>query len=210
MTGLFDEFVPLKTRRCVDSDTPWFDASIGRVVLERDIAYKFWKASRSQHTWDRFKLMRNNRARNTIKYSKRRFMMSHLNLNQPPKRLWRRITDLGPKKVSPIIGDVDVNGLNEFLTSPGPNARGVAFSVLFHDFTPFSFRSVYAQEVVEAVFSIKSEVIGLDNVSLKFVKLLALSLIPITTFFNFCFTHDILPADWKKQDNTVAQNIQPI
>jgi hypothetical protein len=102
MTGLFDEFVPLKTRPCVDSDTPWFDASVGRAVLEHEIAYRFWKANRNQHTWYHFKLMRN-RATNTIKYSKRRFMMSHLDINQPPKRLWRRITDLGLKKASPIL-----------------------------------------------------------------------------------------------------------
>jgi hypothetical protein len=57
---------------------------------------------------------------------------------------------------------------------------------------------VSAKEVAEVVFSIKSEAIGLDNVSLKFVKLLAPSLIPhITNIFNFCFTHDIFPADWK-------------
>jgi hypothetical protein len=37
---------------------------------------------------------------------------------------------------------------------------GVAFSVLFHDLTSFSFRSVSAQDVAEAVFSIKSEAIG--------------------------------------------------
>jgi hypothetical protein len=92
------------------------------------------------------------------------------------------------------------------LQEDASNAGGVAFSVLFHDFTPFSFRSVSAQDDVEAVFSIKSEAIGLDNVSLKFVKLLAHSLIPhITNFFNFCFTHDIFPADWK-----VSNNIQPI
>jgi hypothetical protein len=80
--------------------------------------------------------------------------MSHLDLNQPPKRL--------------LLMDL-VNGINEFFTSPGPNAGGVAFSVLFHDFTPFSFRFVSAQEVAEAV-----------------------------QFFSiFCFTHDILSADWK-------------
>jgi hypothetical protein len=143
------------TIRNVDSDTPWFAASVGRAVLERDIAYRFCKANRNQYNWDHFKLMRNG-ATNTIKYFKRRFMMSHLNINQPPKRLSRRNTDLGLKKASPIIGDVDVNGLNEFFTTPGPNAGGVAFPVLFHDFTPFSFRSVSVQEVAEAVFSIKS------------------------------------------------------
>jgi hypothetical protein len=50
MTGLFDKFIPLKTRRCVDSDIPWFDTSVGRAVLERDVAYRFWKANRNQHT----------------------------------------------------------------------------------------------------------------------------------------------------------------
>jgi hypothetical protein len=78
------------------------------------------------------------------------------------------------------------------------SAGGVAFSVLFHDFTPFSFHSVAAQEAAEAVFSIKSEAIGLNNVSFKFLKLLAPSFIPhITNFFNFFFTLDISPADWK-------------
>jgi hypothetical protein len=147
--------------------------------------------------WDHFKRMRN-KATNAIKYSKRRFMMSHLDLNQPPKRLWRRMNDLGLKKASVIVGYVDVNGLNEFFTSAGPNAGGTAFSVLFHDFTPFSFRSVSAQEVVEVVFSIKSEAIELDNVSLKFVKHFDPSLIPnITNFLNFCFTHDKFPEVWK-------------
>jgi hypothetical protein len=94
------------------------------------------------------------------------------------------MTDLGLKKASAIVGYVDVIGLNEFFTSPRPNAGGVAFSVLFHDFTPFSFRSVSAQEVAEVVFSIKSEAIGLDNVSLKFVKLLDPSLIPHITNFS--------------------------
>jgi hypothetical protein len=51
------------------------------------------------------------------------------------------------QKGSHVIGDVDVNGLNAFFTSPG---GGVACSVLFHDFTRFSFHSVCAQEVAEA------------------------------------------------------------
>jgi hypothetical protein len=75
--------------------------------------------------------------------------------DEPPKRLWRRIANLGLKKVSPIIGEVDVNGLNEFFTSPGPNAGSVAFSVLFRDFTLFLFRSVPVQEVAEAGFFYK-------------------------------------------------------
>jgi hypothetical protein len=57
---------------------------------------------------------------------------------------------------------------------------------------------VSAQEVVEAIFSIKSKAIGLQNVSLKFFKILATSLIPqISDFFNYCFTHDIFPDVWK-------------
>jgi hypothetical protein len=120
-------------------------------------------------------------------------MLSHLDINQPPKRLWRRITDLGLKKASPVISDVDANVLNKLFTSPEPNAGCVAFSVLFHNFTPFSFRSVSAQE---AVFSTKFEAIALDIVSLKCFRLLAPSLIShITNFFNFFFTHDIFPAD---------------
>jgi hypothetical protein len=131
-------------------------------------------------------------------------MMSHLllDVNQSPKRLWKQITDLGLKKASPIIGDVDVNGLNEFFTSPGPNAGGVAVSVLFHDFTPFLFRSVSVQEVAEAAFSLKSEAIGLDNVSLKFVNLLNPP--------NYKFFQLLLYSRHISEELEIGQNIQPI
>jgi hypothetical protein len=67
------------------------------------------------------------------------------------------------------------------------------------------------KEVEEAVFSIKSEAIGLDNVFLKFVKLLAPSLIPhVTIFFNFCFTHDKFPADWKVSSPSDFSDYRPI
>jgi hypothetical protein len=132
------------------------------------------------------KLMRK-RATNTIEYFKRRFMMSHLDINQPPKRLWRRITDLGLKKASPIIGDVDVNGLNQFFTSPGPNAAGVFCSI--SRFYSFFVLQQVCVDVAEAVFSIKSETIGMDNVSLKFVKLLAPSLIPFFSIFALLTTY---------------------
>jgi hypothetical protein len=170
ITGLFDESVPFRTRCYFDSDTPWFDASVGRAVLERDIAYIFSKVNRDHYTRDHFKLM-HNRAKNAMKYSKR-LMMSHLDINQPSKSLWRRITDLGLRKALPIIGDVDVNGSNEFFTSLGPNAGGVAFSVLFHAFTLFSVRSVTAQKFAEAIFSINLKQSGWITYPLNFLRFL--------------------------------------
>jgi hypothetical protein len=118
--------------------------------------------------------------------------MSHLDINQPPKKIWRRISTLGFKKASPVT---------EFFTSPELNSRNVAFSVLLQDFTLFlcldrNVRNVSGQEITEAIFSIKSEEIGLDNVSVTFVKLIAPSLIPhITNFLNFCYSRDTFPAE---------------
>jgi hypothetical protein len=114
-------------------------------VLERDIAYRFWKVNRNQDNWDQYKLMRN-WATNTIKYSNRQFMMSHLDINQAPKRLWRRIRN-GTNGTILVSKRFHLLLVMLLFTSPGPNAGSVAFSVQFHDFTPFPFRSMSAQEV---------------------------------------------------------------
>jgi hypothetical protein len=47
ITNLFDELVLFRARRCVDSDTPWFDSFVGSAVLEFDIANRFWKVNRN-------------------------------------------------------------------------------------------------------------------------------------------------------------------
>jgi hypothetical protein len=56
-------------------------------------------------------------------------------------------------------------------------------------------------------FFIESEAIGLNNVFIKFVKP---SLIPLITSVNFLLYSHISGGLEGKQDNTVAQNIQPI
>jgi hypothetical protein len=117
--------VPFKTRCCVDSDTPWFDASLGRVVLERVIPYRFCKANRNPETILSLCVIGPRMQLNTLKDSVSKMMS-----------IWRRM-DLGLKRASPIIGNVDVNGLIEIFKSLGPNAGSVAFSVFFSRFYSF-------------------------------------------------------------------------
>jgi hypothetical protein len=93
-------------------------------------------------------------------------MMSQL------QRLWRRIVVLDLKKASPVIGDVNFTWFNEFFTSPKSNARYDAFSIIFLDFSSF-FCSVKCLGT-KAIYFIKSEAIGLNNVSPNLLGLLNL------------------------------------
>jgi Reverse transcriptase (RNA-dependent DNA polymerase) len=62
----------------------------------------------------------------------------------------------------------------------------------------FSFRNVDIIEVKNAIFGIKSSAIGLDGISLRFVKMILPSILPcITHIFNTVLTTSTFPNTWK-------------
>jgi hypothetical protein len=87
-------------------------------------------------------------------------MMSLLDINQPPKILWRRITDLGLKKASPVIGDVDVNGFDDFFYVSGTECWKRCVFCSISRFYSFFVPQGFCAGGQAATFSIKSEAIG--------------------------------------------------
>ncbi|XP_017467485.1 PREDICTED: probable cytochrome P450 313a4 [Rhagoletis zephyria] len=63
----------------------------------------------------------------------------------------------------------------------------------------FQFVGVSRGDVVRAIWGIKSEAIGDDGISLKFVKLVLPFILGVVThIINHCFTTSCFPAHWKK------------
>jgi hypothetical protein len=62
----------------------------------------------------------------------------------------------------------------------------------------FSFRNVSDLEVKVAIYGVKSMAIGLDGISLKFIKLILPHILPcITHIFNTILTKSQFPKTWK-------------
>jgi hypothetical protein len=93
-------------------------------------------------------------------------MMSQL------QRLWRRILVLDLKKASLVIGDVNFTWFNEFLTSPKLNMLDTMHFLLY-SLIFLLFCSVKCLGT-KAIYFIKSEAIGLNNVSPNLLNLLNL------------------------------------
>jgi hypothetical protein len=62
----------------------------------------------------------------------------------------------------------------------------------------FSFRNVMPMEVLEACNNIKSNAIGTDFISIKFIKMILPVILPFLTYLlNCCLTKSVFPDKWK-------------
>lgn len=118
---------------------------------------------------------------------------------QSSAQIWRKIESMG---VSHRL-DQDFNGsnpedFNSFFASTQLNTplRDVDYSASWE--SGFSFRNVAEDELWKAIFSIKSNAVGLDDIPLKFIKLILPAVsVYILHIINTIFTTSIFPSAWK-------------
>jgi hypothetical protein len=68
----------------------------------------------------------------------------------------------------------------------------------YGDYELFSFLNVTDREVFDAIRGIKSETMGLDEISIRFLRLILSSILPcVTHTFNTVLTCSIFPEAWK-------------
>jgi hypothetical protein len=199
--SLFQAHVPLKHFYQIDEANPWLTFEITSAMTERDIAYRIWRNDKRNND----KLVRLQSLRKTVRSmvrsAKRRRETSRLDPTLSSKTLWKNLNDVGVKdsidkdviftaeELSDYYASISAQSsqLNDF-TDYGPRSTGETFS----------FHCVTDEDVKKAISGVKSNAIGLDGVSLKFVKLLLPAITPcITHIFNTIFTTSIFPKVWK-------------
>jgi len=137
-----------------------------------------------------------------VKNAKISYMAKFLNPLLPPKILWKNLKLVGAAEdkldSSPVIFSPDE--LNSFYSSdivtdlPDSSLPPSSSNQSDH----FDFRTVTFSVVKQAICSVKSNAVGLDEIPLKFIKLLLpLILLPIMHIFNESISSKIFPSDWK-------------
>uniref|UniRef100_A0A1W7R6J3 Putative reverse transcriptase n=1 Tax=Aedes albopictus TaxID=7160 RepID=A0A1W7R6J3_AEDAL len=196
-TVLHDNFFPLQFRKF--RKNPWFNADIERAMINRDLAYRNWKHCRSAENKAEYKRLRNV-VSSKISNAKRSHDREKLNLNLPCKQLWNNVRNLGvsTKQPAPVINQYPANDINEYFSSnfSEGNNETILFSSNNNGFT---FRPIVDFEIINAIFSIKSNAVGFDGLPIKFLKIITPFALPVFEhLFNSIIVSSKFPTEWKR------------
>lgn len=201
---LFDLFVPLRTIKIKLSKPQWITSDIIGAMKIRDKAYSKWTRARTDSNYRAYSALRN-KVTTLKRNSKRAFAREKLDTKLPPSLFWKNLRKLGIGKsrdntTIPFTPDE----LNKHYCSIGTtssnnlNFDNILFSGQFDDSPLLSFVNITSLELYKAILSIKSEAIGLDRVSIKFIKLIFPFISPYLLFiFNSIITKSYFPKCWK-------------
>lgn len=218
---LFNRHVKLRSIICKQDKPKWFNANIEMAMVDRNIAYRNWKRARSSVLRELYRTSRN-RVNLLIKNSKSKFVSNKLLKSLPPRELWKQLNNLGVSDSADDTPEFTADDYLSYLSSANCNLNNDIPIWRDTDFTfnKFSFQNVNPNEVELAIASIKSDAVGLDGISLRFIKLILPHVLPyITHIFNFVLTSSIFPSVWKiskvlpvhkKSTNHTVNDYRPI
>lgn len=196
LSYLFNSFVPIKIKR--NKRNPWFTSDISHAILERNIAYRLWISNRTTYNQNQFKRLRN-RVTHLINIAKIRYVSGNLASTNSSKHLWKKLKNINacnnPRRTEQFDNSNDE--INEYFSShftadqelppiPPENEYG------------FHFTQISDNDIIVAINSVKSEAVGLDEIPLKFIKLLFPLICPVLRYiFNLIISSSKFPQAWK-------------
>lgn len=197
--GLLELHLPLR-RRINNMKIPWFDPKVEQAIAERDIAHAKWRNQRNPINWSNYKRLRN-RAVYLSRVASRRYSFKILDPKLNAKVLWNNLGNLGltnqTDASSSLFSPDEFNSYFLSMQTPSTNNLSLQLPVNRnqHD---FSFSNISCAEVLNAIFAVKSNAIGPDNIPPKFLKLIVYVILPQITFlFNSVITKSHYPKLWK-------------
>ena len=218
---IHDAIFPLRTSNTKYLPCPWFNESIKKSILERELAYRHWRSTKNREHFNLYKKLRN-KTNTLFRDAKNRFLLGFLNPEQGGKVLWKRLEEIGVKKSKNRCNvDFSANAINEYfidsVPSCSPKLGDVAISSLSET---FSFCTTNYLDIFKALDSIKSNAVGLDGIPLKFLKIIYPFLChQFEHLFNFIILTKKFPEGWKtskvipipkKSNSSSISNLRPI
>ena len=193
---LHDTFIPIRNSK--PKDNPWYNHEIEVATIDRDIAYSNWKRSRSESDSAHFKRLRN-RVNLLIRDAKQHYDCERFNVNLPSKKLWSNIKKLGVTKsrTSDCSSNFSVDEINSYFAD-NFTVDNTSSSPTLGRTNGFNFRLIEDYEIVNAVHEIKSNAMGLDDVSIVFIKIMLPLILPyVKHLFNIIISNSKFPQAWK-------------
>jgi len=214
MMLVYDICVPIKTIKIKNKREPWLTEDICKMIKKRNRLRKRWLSSHDPEIYEQFRVTRN-KVKQRIRNAKVQHYNKLFNACDNPKNMWTAIKSLGVGKQDntqdPVV---PVNELNKHYASVSTvkypdkvlstlSSYPTEFNV--HYDNKFYFKYVSPVEITNALSVVKSSAIGVDNLSIQFIKLCLPVILPVLEYlFNYCLQNSCFPDVWKKA------NIKPI
>lgn len=172
--------------------------------IDRDLAHKRWRRTCRKEDWIEFTNLRA-RAVSIENAEWQKHYSTQFSPKLDSSELWKNIGKLGIKDdPGPITthssSDHFLNVVDQS-SNQNNTSKTVRTDSMFVTLVPgqFTFSNVSQEAVHKAIISIRSNAIGDDEISPKFLKIiLPHILMYITYIFNSIFTYSIFPCAWKK------------
>lgn len=199
---LYDVHVPVRTVLQRSKSCPWYSSLIIKLKNKRNNMYKKWKRDPTDLRWNLYRTARNNVVV-TVRNEKTKYFNKLLNPSLSTKVLWNNLKTLHVCPKTNVTCNIDPDELNNYFLSSCETSSSTEINVdaphnPLRNLCEFSFKSVSLLEVEKSIYKIKSNAIGDDKISIKFLKIiLPFVLAPLTHIINHCITSATFPNQWK-------------
>lgn len=222
LKSLHDSCVPIRKIKNKVRHNPWFNEQIQKAMTDRDLAYKTWKNTRNLDDFSFFKRLRN-LTNHLVLQAKRNYYNNQLSASTSSNVFWTKFREFGFSKrsmqneISFDVNEINNNFHKNFSFGSSDYFHQIPNSGLDDN---FRFRCIQDYEVINSIYEVKSNAVGLDELPMKFIKLILPILIdPLTYMFNCIIVTSKYPQAWKyskiiplKKKNNLdsLDNLRPI
>lgn len=196
---LYDKHVPRKSIR-FKRKLDWMKSREVVVAREnRDFSYRAYMETKSQERWRTFCKHRN-KLKSTIRRARAKYCQGIFSACGS-REMWDELKRVGiSNDRGNNLYNIDVEQCNNFFILPSiDNPPPVSYAnTTINMGSGFSFRNVSELEVFNSLLKIKSNCIGPDGLSVKFLKLIFPTIVRyLTHIFNTILTTSSYPNIWK-------------
>lgn len=190
---MFEDNVPLR-RVFRNGNNGWMTDN--RILIAkrlRDQAYRNYRQDRTDIHFANYRRARN-KLKSIIRKVRKNYCMRYFS-SCDRRQMWRKIKSIGIQDSNESLRfPISLNEFNEFsrMTNVDDGIYNIGFS------EGFSFRNVDENDVLNAVFRIKSEAVGADGIPSRFLRFIAPAILRLLTFIiNKILTTSDIPRVWK-------------
>lgn len=203
-----NRYAPMRTVCFKNLPAPWITLEIKETIKKRNKARREWRRHRNHTCYEKFKKLRNE-TQILVRNAKRNFYMATFNGSINSAETWNRLRNLGLVKSKGSNGglvhtseQLCVFFGSGFIAGDGANLNlGSVVEEWNWSFDDGNFYSkdVTPESIFKAFGRTKSNAIGADGLSLKIIKLILRSVLPIVEhLFNFSLLYGDFPSIWKQ------------
>ena len=214
MLNLFDKCIPLKSVCIKKYTAPWMTDELTRLLKERDKLRKVFSRTKDPNDFELFRISRN-KAKQQCRNAKVKYFNDVFEKCDNGKDMWSVIYSLGLGK-NESTNDINVSpdDLNKHFSKVSSvqfaekvetvKANYVKDCVTHFDDRLY-FKYVTPENIINAVNSFTSNALGVDLISVRFVKICLLLILPVLEhIFNYSMQNSCFPDLWK------LSNIRPV